>query len=103
MLRYRTYGEYIRTPEFRILRRFVLKRAAGQCVDCGRNATQVHHVRYCKWGDIDAPENLVAICFRCHEDRHRCVECGEVRLKAREIKMGLITCPRCMETAKCIP
>jgi len=64
---YRTYREYLRHPRFLAVRAEVMQRAGGVCEVCrGAAATQVHHLRYPKWGTFDTPENLQAICYPCH-------------------------------------
>lgn len=102
---YSTYDEYLRTPEFRAARANAFWRACGRCEAdkyehdgirrCENLATEVHHVAYCAWGKYDTAENLLAVCHGCHEDAHRCDCCGEVNLKARDIKAGRTTCFDC--------
>lgn len=68
---YRTYREYLRHPKFREVRSQVMQRAGGICEVCHQaRATEVHHLRYPKWGTFDVPENLVAICHPCHCKAH---------------------------------
>jgi len=50
-------------------RREALKRANYLCQNCGRRATQVHHLTYVGVFD-EAPSDLVALCERCHADLH---------------------------------
>jgi len=46
-----------------------MKRAQGKCQRCLMNpATEVHHLRYPKWGTFDVPANLMAVCHGCHCD-----------------------------------
>lgn len=33
-------------------------------------ATQVHHLRYPKWGTFDVVENLMPVCYKCHCEIH---------------------------------
>jgi HNH endonuclease len=68
---YRTYREYLADPRFKAIRAVVMERAGGICEDCGRRpATEPHHLRYPPWGTFDVPENMVAVCHRCHSRRH---------------------------------
>lgn len=68
---YRSYEEYLRHPTFLAIRAQAMDRAKGICEVCKvRRATQVHHLRYPKWGTFDVPENLVAICYPCHCEAH---------------------------------
>lgn len=102
---YTTYAEYLQTPQFRAVRSKVMNRANKMCEAdvmhhdgpgrCGKPATEVHHIRYCKWGEYDTPSNLIAVCHECHEDAHRCDTCGQVVLKAEHIKSGQTTCFNC--------
>lgn len=68
---YRTYAEYLRHPRFRAIRALVMERARDTCERCGkRRASEVHHLRYPKWGTFDVPENMIAICHPCHCEIH---------------------------------
>lgn len=68
---YQTYAEYLRHPKFRAVRAAVMKRSGGKCESCLMNqATEVHHLRYPKWGTFDVPSNMIAICHGCHCDIH---------------------------------
>ena len=92
---YSSFDEYLATPQFRSVRAAVLERDNRRCTVCGEAATEVHHVRYCKWGEFDTEDNLVSICHGCHCDLHRCRNCGEVKLKAKHIKHSLKVCDGC--------
>lgn len=64
-----TYPEYLRSEEFGQIRQQVFNRAKGICEICKVNiATEPHHIAYSHWyaGDVDVPENLVAVCHQCH-------------------------------------
>jgi hypothetical protein len=53
------------------MREVILQRARGVCELCRAvPATQVHHVRYPKRFSDDHPDNLLAVCDRCHELNH---------------------------------
>lgn len=68
---YRTYREYLKHPQFLKIRQMVVERSHGICEKCDQNPmTEVHHLRYPKWGTFDVPENLVAVCHRCHCEYH---------------------------------
>ena len=93
---YATYAEYLASDQFRWACGIVEERSGGLCECCRlRPATEFHHLRYCQWGQYDPPENLEHICHACHCDRHRCVKCGQVELKAKHIKSGSSICDRC--------
>lgn len=99
MLSYKTYAEYLQLPEFRAVCKTVRERSGGICEICRqREASQPHHVKYCRWGEIDRPENLIDSCYQCHCDAHRCERCSRVCLKAREIKLGLKVCAACRQS-----
>lgn len=93
MTEYKTYREYLAHPEFLRVVSQCRKRAGGKCERCGNEKpTEPHHFKYCKWGEFDEPENLQMLCRECHEEAHRCINCGKISLKAKHIKQGLKTC-----------
>lgn len=52
----------------------VLDRDNHQCQNCGTggdNRLQLHHVIYRSQGGSNEQENLVTLCFRCHEGVHQ--------------------------------
>ena len=68
---YKNYKEYLQHPAFLKVRKTVMNDAKHTCQDCKTaRATEVHHLKYPKWGTFDVPENLVAICHQCHCKRH---------------------------------
>ena len=68
---YRTYAEYLQHPRFLAVRAQVFERAGGICERCGdQPATEPHHLSYPPWGTFDVPENLIAVCHRCHCQAH---------------------------------
>ena len=101
---YANYTEYLKHPKFREVCERVRRRSGGRCEGdivmqhgphrCGRNAMDFHHVRYCKWGQFDPPENLLHLCRECHEAAHTCQNCGGI-LKAEAIKAGRDICYSC--------
>lgn len=107
---YTSYAEYLRHPRFRAVVDQVFRRAGGRCENekmdiygrvkrCSNKATEPHHVRYCKWGDFDTPDNLLAVCHECHCDFHTCALCGGT-LKAEAIKAERSICLNCFMEAK---
>ena len=93
---YSRYEEYLRHPIFRAVCREVAKRSGGLCEEseCRNKAIDMHHVRYCKWGEFDTADNLLHLCRECHERRHRCSKCGGF-MKSDSIKAGRSTCGLC--------
>lgn len=64
---YLTYAEYLQTNHWRRHRRQALERAGHRCQVCGREDVplEVHHNRYDNLFGED-PEDLIALCERCH-------------------------------------
>ena len=60
-------------PDWNALRLRVCFRDQGQCVACGDDLAEweCHHRRLRAQGGPDSPENLVSLCFECHEQAHR--------------------------------
>lgn len=65
---YYSYAEgYLGHPLFKFVRKEVFGRANKKCEICKLYPpTDVHHKKYPKWGTFDSPDNLIAICHRCH-------------------------------------
>lgn len=97
---YSNYQEYLALPEFRRTCEIVANRSGGLCEFCGDPATEFHHVKYCRWGEVDPPENLLHVCHECHENEHTCHGCGGY-LKAEAIKRKTRFCKQCRERSKC--
>jgi len=71
LLEYHSYNEYLATPEFKRVRAQVMARAGESCERChGRPPTEPHHLQYPKWGTLDVPENMIAVCHECHCELH---------------------------------
>ena len=71
--KFKTYEEYLDSNEFAIVRKQVFQRANGICEKCHKKQVKdPHHLNYPKWfdGEIDIPENLIALCHECHCDIH---------------------------------
>ena len=68
--RQREYRQYLRSDGWKLRRQVALDRAGGFCEDCGaRGSFEVHHLTYKRKGN-ERPEDLVAVCRRCHQERH---------------------------------
>ncbi|MAS95000.1 MAG: hypothetical protein CMO55_17530 [Verrucomicrobiales bacterium] len=66
----RWYQSYLTTPEWRIKRDAVLKRAGHMCEGCLKwKATEVHHLTYVRVGR-EMLFDLVAVCEICHREIH---------------------------------
>lgn len=68
---YSTYQEYLQHPRYRKVRAIAIQRSNGFCERCGKRPyTEVHHLKYPKWGTFDVPENLQVVCHECHCEIH---------------------------------
>ena len=64
---YNNYQEYLRHPEFLVIKTQKLKEVGFMCEICNRVKTSVvHHLCYPKWGTFDSVDNLMAVCHQCH-------------------------------------
>ncbi len=65
--KFRSRDEYYHSEAWEIKRAFVLHRAKGRCDKCGsKGPLQVHHITYDRLYD-ESPEDLEALCSRCHK------------------------------------
>lgn len=68
---WRTYNEYLNSPEWTARRNKILKRDKYQCkarrLHCTHNATQVHHLNYSNVGN-EADSDLMSVCKTCHDE-----------------------------------
>jgi hypothetical protein len=62
---YGSYDEYLRHPVFLAARAVAMEREAFRCA-CGKEATEVHHVKYPPWGTFDVASHLQPVCHACH-------------------------------------
>lgn len=93
---YTSYKEYLNHPLFRKTCDSVKERSRGYCERCSGIAVDFHHIKYCKWGQFDPPENLEHLCRKCHDLAHRCTQCGG-RTASLEIKLGTTLCSTCRQ------
>lgn len=70
-LRAMPYLEYLESDEWRHTRRVILHRAESRCEQCSsrREPLHIHHLTYERRGH-EHPDDLVALCARCHADIH---------------------------------
>lgn len=59
------YKKYLKHPLFLKIRSVVMRSANYTC-KCGERATEVHHLDYPPWGAFDTPDNMIAVCHKCH-------------------------------------
>jgi prophage antirepressor-like protein len=64
------YQDYLRSPEWKLLRGKARDRAKNRCEHCGGDPDHVHHVRYPKNLKDDTLENLIVVCESCHKKHH---------------------------------
>jgi len=88
------YDNYLKSPEWATLRGTRLRHDNHQCVLCGGEATEGHHVRYpAVFGTEDPIKDLVSLCRRCHRNHHVPLAVEELH---REWQCGdLACCPVC--------
>jgi hypothetical protein len=70
---YSAYAVYLKSPEWRALRKQVLKRDKYHCVDCSAYdiPLQVHHEHYDGIETMTfTTEQCVSVCHSCHATRH---------------------------------
>ena len=80
-----TYQEYLRSPQWKRLRRETVDAYGGRCIKCrwGDNL-DVHHIKYPDRWENDSMNNLTVLCHDCHQKEHRlnpehaCVHIGGV-------------------------
>lgn len=67
----RAYRDYLRSPRWVAKRHDFLRRIGWTCEHCHvYKVSVVHHLTYDTLGH-EAPEDLMGLCHRCHEQLHR--------------------------------
>lgn len=64
------YLEFLNSDEWKNQSAETLDRSSGFCEFCGDVAVNAHHVKYPKKYEENNPNNLVAVCKKCHELSH---------------------------------
>lgn len=91
----RGYRKYLQSPEWKEKRARVLAAANYRCELCKRKkATQVHHLTY-KRIFKEPPEDLIAICRFCHDEKHPDYPEVQKRIKRRMKMPKKVKCPWC--------
>ena len=68
---------FYKSKEWQQTRDYILRRDRFLCRDCGRAASEVHHIEHLtpqNIGNVNVtmnPENLVSLCKDCHFERHK--------------------------------
>lgn len=86
------YDMYLLSSAWLAKRRAALDRTRGNCGMCYVElATQVHHLTYRHVGD-ELPQELIAVCHRCHEACHRTARTDDRTIAAlvRDARVRLI-------------
>ena len=70
--KWETYQDYLNSEEWGKLRKQAIEKADNRCEQCGNTSLkmQVHHWRYPEDWTKDKIDNVVALCWECHEKRH---------------------------------
>ncbi len=66
--RTRRYQTYLKSPEWRKLRKRILERDSYQCLLCGEEATEVHHLNYDRFGH-ELETDLASVCHECNQEK----------------------------------
>ena len=68
---YKSYDEFLTSPEWKAIRSKVLERAERRCQVCNsKKSIQIHHRVYkCEWGKENL-NDLIALCSNCHSLFH---------------------------------
>lgn len=67
---FKNYRDYMRSPEWQVLRAQVVIRDKGICQECSKTGSHVHHMSY-ENGPNEEGENLILLCKECHDAIHR--------------------------------
>ena len=83
--KYESYKEYLKSPEWRKIRKRILKRANYKCELCKvARAYQVHHKHY-KNIFKEKDKDLLAVCGVCHQDKHKILTDEYVEKRVNEL------------------
>ena len=68
----KAYGEFIKSPYWRKVRKLVLKRDNNCCCSCGSmDNLHIHHLTYKHhFKELDNLDDLITLCKKCHNDIH---------------------------------
>ena len=64
------YQDYLRSPTWQAKRSKTFAMTNHKCVNCGKNATQCHHLSYVNLGKEKPGRDIVPLCERCHNRVH---------------------------------
>jgi hypothetical protein len=79
------YDSYIRSVQWKRVRGEYLKRVGWKCERCyTRQARYLHHLTYVNLGH-EEPNDLMALCYECHESMHRWPKPANDNIKQLEL------------------
>ena len=64
------YITYLRSEDWKLRRKELMKEANYNCSECGDKAVELHHLKYDNLGFEILGIDVIALCKRCHEDIH---------------------------------
>ncbi len=71
--RRRAYSDYLGSTQWKKLRQLILARDGYQCMMCGEEATEVHHLTYYRFRH-ERETDLISVCRDCNQhERERSV------------------------------
>jgi hypothetical protein len=64
-------NEYLKSPEWKVLRQSFLRNKDGLCQKCGNPGNDVHHTKYLfNLTDFEQKQRLMLLCRKCHNLVH---------------------------------
>ena len=63
------YNNYMNSPNWKVKRQKIMKKAGYKCRQCGARAVNVHHETYRRLGN-ERDTDLTALCRNCHRRKH---------------------------------
>ena len=92
------YAAHLNSDRWKQIRQRVMERAGYVCeqLGCARTADHVHHATYKNLGD-EPIEDLLALCYRCHQAKHPDRPLGTSR---RKKKKRMHACPFCRHASR---
>lgn len=83
--KYTSYKDYLQSPEWKKIRKRILKRANYKCEICKvMKAYQVHHKHY-KNIFNEKDKDLIAVCGTCHQDKHKLLTDEQVEKRVNKL------------------
>jgi 5-methylcytosine-specific restriction endonuclease McrA len=68
------HQNYLKSERWIKLRLKILFRDGWKCVDCKKDATEVHHLTYDSLYSDSEEEDCISLCNQCHKKRHNILE-----------------------------